>query len=134
VQRDGLGLFGQPSSPISHWPPSTSPNQLQPTSQEIGFFGQPPNPRSSPLSLNSSPFQTRSHFGHSNNMSTTRGLFGNPLPQSTKKPVLPSFIDPLDSDIASWNPSIQACPPSPRPGILDMTYSTPMTKKSSTTL
>ncbi|PMD26659.1 hypothetical protein NA56DRAFT_293889 [Hyaloscypha hepaticicola] len=64
VQRDGLGLFGQPSSPISHWQPSTSLNQLQPTSQEIGFFRQSINPRSSPLSFNASPFQPRSPFGH----------------------------------------------------------------------
>lgn len=35
VQRDGLGLFGQPSSPISYWPPSTSPNSLYQLLREL---------------------------------------------------------------------------------------------------
>jgi len=72
VQRDGLGLFGQPSSPISHWPPSTSPNQSQPTLQKMGLFGQPINARSPPISFDVPPFQPRSHLGRSSNILTTR--------------------------------------------------------------
>jgi hypothetical protein len=72
VQRDGVGLFGQPSSPISHWPSSTSPNQSQPTLQKIGLFGQPINPRSPPISFDAPPFQPRSHLGRSSNILTTR--------------------------------------------------------------
>jgi hypothetical protein len=50
AQRDGLRLFGQPSSPISHWPPSTSPNQSQSILQKIGLFGQPINRKPPPFS------------------------------------------------------------------------------------
>jgi hypothetical protein len=59
MQRDRLGLFGQPSSPICHWPPSTSLNQSQSTLQKIGLFGQPINPKSPPFSLNASPLPTK---------------------------------------------------------------------------
>jgi hypothetical protein len=118
----GLGLFGQPSSPISHWPPHTSPTQSQSTSQNVGFFGQPITSRSPPLSFSKSPFHSRTLFGHPNNAPFTRGLFGIPSPKSPRKLVLPSFIDPLDEEIGSWNPEYQVSPPSPPPGILNMPY------------
>ncbi|KAE9373395.1 hypothetical protein N431DRAFT_337317 [Stipitochalara longipes BDJ] len=52
----------------------------------------------------------------------TSGLFGNPLGKAPRKLVLPSFIDPLDEEVSSWNPEYQVSPPSPPPGILNMPY------------
>jgi hypothetical protein len=122
-KKGGTGLFGQPSSPISHWPLHISSHN-QSTSQSLGLFGQPTMSRSPPLTgpFSRSPFQLRTLFGQPSNAALTRGLFGVPLPRAPRRLVLSSFVDPLDEDIGSWNPEYQVSPPSPPPGILNMPY------------
>jgi hypothetical protein len=122
THNGGVGLFGQPSSPISHWPPQTSP-QSRSTTHGVGLFGQPITSRSPPLGFDRSPFQSRTLFGHPNNVPLARGLFGSALPKNPRKLVLPSFVDPLDEEIGAWNPEYQVLPLSPPPGILNMPYS-----------
>ncbi|KAH8748485.1 hypothetical protein F5882DRAFT_489962 [Hyaloscypha sp. PMI_1271] len=120
VNKAILGPFSQPSSHTSHTPLHPSP-QNQPLSQTYGLFG-PPVASKSPLSFNHSPFQSRTLFGHPNNVPTTRELFSIPLRRSPKKLILPSFVDPLDEEIGNWNPEYQVSSPSPPPGILNMPY------------